>query len=47
MRADQKAEQELEEKLLNKKISLEKRIDAIKEIAIAYLSNQPQILIHR
>lgn len=44
MRADQKAEQELEEKLLNKKNSLEKkRIDAIKEIAIAYLSNQPQI----
>lgn len=44
IRADQKAEQELEEKLLNKKISLEKkRIDAIKEIAVAYLSNQPQI----
>lgn len=44
IKADQKAEQELEEKLLNKKISLEKkRIDAIKEIATAYLSNQPQI----
>lgn len=44
IKADQKAEQELEEKILNKKISLEKkRIDAIKEIATAYLSNQPQI----
>ena len=44
IRTDQKAEQELEEKLLDKQISLEKkRIDAIKEIAVAYYSNQPQI----
>lgn len=44
IKANQKAEQKLEEKLLNKKMSLEKkRIDAIKEIATAYLSNQPQI----
>ncbi|WP_303004814.1 hypothetical protein [Bacteroides congonensis] len=44
IRKEQKASEEQEEKLLNKKISLEKkRIDAIKEIAIAYFSNQPAI----
>lgn len=44
IRKEQKAAEELEEKLLNKRISLEKkRIDAIKEIAITYFGNQPEI----
>lgn len=44
IRKDQKTAEKLEETLLNKKINLEKkRINAIKEIAIAYFSNQPTI----
>lgn len=44
IRADQKTAQEQEDKLLNRMINLEKkRIDAIKEIAIAYFSNLPEV----